>query len=176
MKRATKKLLLVLTYRLVYCKSFNINPIKSYFSGTVTINKGKLIIKDGLRNKFNLIIEINSGGTVNIGEKVFFNSNVSLNCKGSISIGNNCLFGEGVKIYDHNHRFVPGKIVREQGFDVDKVIIGNNVWIGSNTIILPGVVIADNVVVAAGSVVTKDIPINNIFIQKRDGSNLEIIK
>ena len=38
------------------------------------------------------------------------------------------------------------------------VIIGNNVWIGSNAIILPGVTIGDMSVVAAGSVVTKDIP------------------
>jgi len=39
-----------------------------------------------------------------------------------------------------------------------EVTIGNNVWIGGNTVILPGVHIGDNVVVGAGSVVTKDIP------------------
>ena len=42
--------------------------------------------------------------------------------------------------------------------DVAKVIIGDNVWIGGNTVILPGVHIGSNTVIGAGSVVTKDIP------------------
>ena len=42
--------------------------------------------------------------------------------------------------------------------DVAKVTIGDNVWIGGNTIILPGVHIGSNTVIGAGSVVTKDIP------------------
>lgn len=40
------------------------------------------------------------------------------------------------------------------------VVIGKNVWIGSNATILPGVTIGDNSVVAAGAVVTKDVPEN----------------
>ena len=39
-----------------------------------------------------------------------------------------------------------------------EVTIGDNVWIGGNTVILPGVHIGDNVVIGGGSVVTKDIP------------------
>ena len=42
------------------------------------------------------------------------------------------------------------------------VIIGENVWIGSNATILPGVTIEDNSVVAAGAVVTKDVPKNTV--------------
>lgn len=42
------------------------------------------------------------------------------------------------------------------------VTIGNNVWIGCGTIIMPGVKIGDNVVIGAGSVVTKDIPSNKV--------------
>lgn len=38
--------------------------------------------------------------------------------------------------------------------------IGNNVWIGGGTIILPGVTIGDNAVIGAGAVVSKDIPAN----------------
>ena len=38
--------------------------------------------------------------------------------------------------------------------------IGNDVWIGSNVVVLPGVTIGNNVVIGAGSVVTKDIPDN----------------
>ena len=38
------------------------------------------------------------------------------------------------------------------------VTIGDNVWIGGNTVIMPGVHIGSNTVIGAGSVVTKDIP------------------
>ncbi len=38
------------------------------------------------------------------------------------------------------------------------VTIGNNVWIGGDTVINPGVTIGDNTVIGAGSVVTKEIP------------------
>lgn len=40
------------------------------------------------------------------------------------------------------------------------VTIGNNVWIGGGSILLPGVTIGDNVTIGAGSVVTKNIPDN----------------
>jgi acetyltransferase-like isoleucine patch superfamily enzyme len=42
--------------------------------------------------------------------------------------------------------------------DVAKVNIGDNVWIGGNTVILPGVTIGDNAVIGAGSIVGKDVP------------------
>ena len=40
--------------------------------------------------------------------------------------------------------------------------MGDNVWIGGNTVILPGVIVGSNVVIGAGSVVSKDIPDNTI--------------
>lgn len=47
------------------------------------------------------------------------------------------------------------------------MIIKNGAWIGSGVIIFKGVIVGENAVVASGSVVTKDIPDNTIFIQKR---------
>ena len=47
----------------------------------------------------------------------------------------------------------------EYGIDVT---IGDNVWLGGNTCIMPGVTIGNNVVIGGGSVVTKDIPDNAI--------------
>lgn len=55
---------------------------------------------------------------------------------------------------------------------VSKVTIGNNVFIGYNSTILPGVSIGDNVVVGAGSVVTKDIPSNSVAV----GNPCRVIK
>ena len=76
------------------------------------------------------------------------------------SIGNNVLMGPNVQIYTHNHDFSRTDIpIRLQGFsDIKEVIIGNDVWIGANVIILPGVTIGDGCVIGAGSVVTKDAP------------------
>jgi acetyltransferase-like isoleucine patch superfamily enzyme len=42
------------------------------------------------------------------------------------------------------------------------IVIGDNVWLGMNSVVLPGVTIGDNVVVASNSVVSKDIPANSI--------------
>jgi acetyltransferase-like isoleucine patch superfamily enzyme len=42
------------------------------------------------------------------------------------------------------------------------IVIGDNVWIGMNSVVLPGIKIGDNVVIASNSVVTKDIPSNSI--------------
>ena len=42
------------------------------------------------------------------------------------------------------------------------VIIGDNVWVGARSVILPGVIVGNNVVIAAGSVVTKDVPDNSL--------------
>ena len=44
------------------------------------------------------------------------------------------------------------------------IIIGKNVWIGSNATIAPGVTIGDNAVIGAGAVVTKDIPENAVAV------------
>lgn len=45
----------------------------------------------------------------------------------------------------------------------DKIVVGNNVFIGMNSIIMPGVHICNNVVIGAGSVVTKNVPANEVW-------------
>lgn len=111
---------------------------------------------------------------ISIGDRCFFNNDCSITARESISIGNDCLFGEGVKIYDHNHVFkhIPTPIA-QQGFSEGGVLIGNNVWIGSNVIILKGTEIGDNCVIAAESVVDSCIPDNSIL--RRNGTIDRII-
>jgi maltose O-acetyltransferase len=73
-----------------------------------------------------------------------------------IRIGDNCLIGPDVGIYSAGHRIQPeGRIADVYA---QPVTIGNDVWIGGHSTILPGVTIGDGAVVAAGSVVTKDVP------------------
>lgn len=113
------------------------------------------------------------GGRIQIGDKTFFNHGCSINSKSSISIGKNNLFGEGVKIYDHNHK-LDGYSVSAEEFDVKAIHIGNNCWIGSNCIILPGVNICDNVTIGAGSIVTKSINQPGVYVI--DSVNLRKLK
>ena len=76
---------------------------------------------------------------------------------GKVVIGDNCQIAPGVSIYTAGHPVHPAARNTAYEYGID-ITIGNNVWIGGNTVILPGVHIGDNVVIGAGSVVTKDIP------------------
>ena len=76
-----------------------------------------------------------------------------------ITIGNNCQITGGVRLFTHGG----AGAVRKQypKFDTfGKVRIGDYVYIGNNSLVMPGVTIGNNVLVAAGSVVTKSIPDN----------------
>lgn len=74
-----------------------------------------------------------------------------------ITVGSHCQITFGVRIFTHGG----GNVVRmdNPNFDVfGKVIIGDWVYIGTNSLIMPGVIIGDGALIAAGSVVTKSIP------------------
>jgi maltose O-acetyltransferase len=88
-------------------------------------------------------------------------SELGTNCiiQSNTTIGNNVIMGPDVKIYTRNHNFDRLDLpIQLQGSTNDKVVIGNDVWLGANTIILPGVTVGDHAILAAGSVVTKDVP------------------
>ncbi|EIU7556048.1 acyltransferase [Providencia rettgeri] len=123
---------------------------------------GKIIFSGKFNSRRNLSINITNGKLV-IGNNVFCNQNVSINCRGLITIGDNTIIGEDTKFYDHNHRFRPSTLIKDQGFKIKAICIGKNVWLGSNVIVLSGVTIGDNSVVSAGSIVYDDIPANMIF-------------
>lgn len=76
-----------------------------------------------------------------------------------ISIGDDVHITDGVKLLTHGG----GCVLRHTFPEYDsfgKVVIGNNVYIGTNALIMPGVTIGNNVVVGAGSVVTKNVSDN----------------
>lgn len=97
------------------------------------------------------------GHNVSIGDNTYINHNCALIDDGNINIGYNVLIGPNVTICTSNHSIDTQERLKGILF-VEDVNIGNNVWIGANTVILPGVTIGDNTVIGAGSVVTKDIP------------------
>ena len=99
------------------------------------------------------------GRNIKIGKNVFFNCGCSFQDRGGITIGDNVFLGMNVTISTLNH-----------GFDLEhrsttypsKVVIGNNVWIGSGANILGGITIGDNSIIAAGALVNKNVPSNVI--------------
>ena len=97
------------------------------------------------------------GKNISIGDDVYINFGcVILDC-GPVTIGNQVLIGPNVGIYDANHALNAQE--RMDGALIPgKIRIGNRVWIGGGTIILPGVTIGDDTVIGAGSIVTHDIP------------------
>ena len=73
------------------------------------------------------------------------------------------MLAPNVAIYTAGHPVHP--VSRNSAYEYGKeVTIGDNVWLGGNTVVCPGVHIGSNVVIGAGSVVTKDIPANVIAV------------
>ena len=99
------------------------------------------------------------GNNITVGKNVFINACCHFQDQGGITLGDNCLVGHNVVFATLNHGFAPEE---RQSMLPAPIVVGRNVWIGSNSTILQGVTIGDNSIIAAGSVVTKDVPANAI--------------
>lgn len=97
------------------------------------------------------------GHHVHFGSRVYANFNLTLVDDGHIYVGDRVMFGPNVTVATANHPIDPE--LRGRGLQYNRdVYIGENAWIGANTVIVPGVKIGKNAIIGAGSVVTKDIP------------------
>ena len=97
------------------------------------------------------------GKHIEVGKNFFANYYCTLLDVAKIKIGDNCQLAPNVAIYTAGHPVHP--VSRNSAYEYGKeVTIGDNVWIGGNTVVCPGVHIGSNTVIGAGSVVTKDIP------------------
>lgn len=99
------------------------------------------------------------GKNITVGKNVFINTCCHFQDQGGITLGDNCLVGHNVVFATLNHGFAPEE---RQSMLPAPIVVGRNVWIGSNSTILQGVTIGDNSIIAAGSVVTKDVLANAI--------------
>lgn len=158
-------------YKLLYFKRIEFKGIpKICNTNRIAIKRGsKVILNKGFRARYNLSIRAYNKGKIEIGENCFFNDGCSINCQESIKIGNNVICGQNVMLFDHDHDYKKDM----NKFVTKPIIIGNNVWIGANCIILKGVTIGDNVVIAAGSIVKENIESKTLFYQKRESINKE---
>ena len=165
---------------LILFKAFNVTYKSFSTMGIpyISINKsGKLIIGDEFKmnNNFsgNIIgrqqkcIFVIKSGNLKIGNNVGISSTAFV-CYDSIIIGNNVRIGGNTTIYDTDFHslHVKDRIAipeNKKNIKTSPVQIGNNVFIGGHTTILKGVKIGDNSIIGAGSLVTKNVPANEIW-------------
>ena len=99
------------------------------------------------------------GKNIHVGENVFINACCHFQDHGGVTIGDGCQIGHNVVFATLNHGLQP----EERGITYPApIVLGKNVWVGSNSTILQGVTIGDNAVIAAGAVVTKDVEAGTI--------------
>lgn len=78
---------------------------------------------------------------------------------GPVKIGSHVNLAQNITITGLNHNFQDVSLrIDQQGINTKEIIIGDDVWIGANSVILQGVTVGEHCVVAAGSVVNHSIP------------------
>lgn len=164
----------MMIYGKGFCESKIYNNYKEQLLNVKVLNKSHE------RNKINVgdfcniscSIFLNEKGSINIGNYVYMNY-VQMRIDYHLEIGSHCMFGPNVKLWDTknhpldtNERHKQCEYIAHHGF-IDSYLagggdikIGNDVWIGMDSIILGGVTIGNGAVIAAGSIVTKDVPEN----------------
>ena len=156
--------------KLFLFKLLNFNRVKFIYvpkmnaSFRIAIKKySKIIFGKNFRARNNVSFRIYNKGIVKIGNDCFMNDGCSINCQKSIEIGNNVIFGQNVMLFDHDHDYKNNM----NEFIRKNIKIGNNVWIGANSVILKGVTIGNDVVIGANTLINKDVPDNQIIYQEK---------
>lgn len=144
-----------------------LNAHNGFFRYPSTIRSlGEIKVGKNCRfGRYSTIELFNSDSRLIVGDGFRSNSYLHIGVVSSVIIGQDVLVASGVYISDHSHG-VYGELEPsdprippvQRGLTVAPVVIGNNVWLGEKSAILPGVRIGDGVIVGAGAIVTKDIP------------------
>ena len=135
-----------------YCEIQGLSRTGIRFGDGVTIGSFAMIRPSGYYGR-ETGIGLSVGSRSNIGPYCY------IGCSGKIEIGENVLMGPRVTIIAENHNFVDTEIpIKDQGVTRESIKIGNDCWLGGNSVILAGTHIGDGSIIAAGAVVTKDVP------------------
>jgi acetyltransferase-like isoleucine patch superfamily enzyme len=101
----------------------------------------------------------NMGVGLVIGNDVGIAQNCFIQVRGKVTIGSHVMFGPNVSIFSENHGFIDLDIpMISQPTTRGEVIIEDDVWLGTRSIILSGIRIGKGSIIAAGALVNRDIP------------------
>jgi acetyltransferase-like isoleucine patch superfamily enzyme len=154
------------------------------FPGAERVDPGVLVLKEpwcGLEIGENSWVEagtilysrnevprpVENNSYIRIGHHTFISHYSNLRTGGGvIEIGNHVLIAQYVTLIAVGHGTKAGVLIGDQPPPTiwRDIRIGNDVWIGASSVILPGVTIGDGAVIGAGSVVYGDVPSNAIMI------------
>ena len=110
-------------------------------------------------------VHISHPEKISLGKRVSIHQFCYLDSQGSIEIGNDVAIGNHVKLLTSDHVFKNKNIlIKDQGIEIDKIIIEDNVWIGAGVTVLKGVKIGENSVIGAQSLVNDNIPPNTVAV------------
>ena len=154
----------------IFRKNFVELPVKCAISplAEITVDRGaKVCIGSDYRQRSGSHIRARKNAQLKIGKNVSVNHGCMIVCHENIEIGNDVQFSPNVMVYDHDHDFRAEGGIKAMKYKNSPIKIGNNVWIGANSVILRGSVIGDDCVIAAGSIVKGEISAGTVFIQKR---------
>lgn len=129
-----------------------------------SIGKGAFLARTANIDTDSLTIGTNSyiAAHAYVTGRISIGSDCSVNAftvvRGAVSMGNGVRIGAHTSILGFNHSMDPDEPVFKQPLTSKGIIIGDDVWIGSNVVVLDGVRVGSHAVLAAGAVVTKDVP------------------
>lgn len=136
------------------------------FGDNVTVGSFSMIRPSGYYGR-ELGVGLQVGNRSNIGPFAY------IGCSGGITIGDDVMMGPRVSLFAENHNFKSCDVtMRSQGVTRQSIVVEDDCWLASGSIILAGVKIGKGSIVAAGSIVTKDVPPYSIAA----GSPAKVIK
>lgn len=119
------------------------------------------ILEEGIRFKFDGIWQ--PGPSIRLLDEVFIGTGCEFNIRKGMLIGHHSNIASGCRFIDHDHGTDSHqRMGSQQGYE-KAIVLGNDVWLGCNVVVLKGVNIGDGAVVGAGAVVTKSIAPNEIW-------------
>lgn len=154
-------------YKIFHFSKFKFHLVERFSPNVVVeINKNaSFVLGKHVRVHSGSKVKVRKNAKLVIEDSVKINYNCIIACHSKIRIGKGTEFGPSVYLYDHDHDYRAG--LKENKFLDGPIEIGENCWIGANTVILRGTKLGDNCVVGAGSVIKGEFPANSVIVQKR---------
>ncbi|VEP18901.1 Transferase hexapeptide repeat containing protein [Hyella patelloides LEGE 07179] len=134
-----------------------------YWANSTVINEKHLWLKNQLKHcgkgvHFHGNIKIIRPENVVLEDNVIIGENSYLDGRGGINIGQNTHISRNFVIHSSSHDYHSSRLPYDDTYVFKPIIIGRNVWICTNVILIPGITIEDGAIIGAGTTVTKSIP------------------